>query len=108
MRKKRVSNSVADEIATFIGKSMGELLNRKESLQGQLADVERQIAGVKARVLKQFGTPARAKRKAKRALKRAGKAARRQLSPATRRKMALAAKRRWAKVRQAAKIATSA
>ena len=55
MSKKRASDSVADQIASFIGKSMGELVNKKESLQAQLADVEKQIDGVRRKVLKQFG-----------------------------------------------------
>ena len=105
MSKKTASDSVADQIATFIGKSMGELLNRKESLQRQLAEVEKQISGVRNKVLKQFGG-AKTRRKAKSALKRAGKAIRRELSPATRRKMAIAAKKRWARVRKAAKDVT--
>jgi uncharacterized protein involved in exopolysaccharide biosynthesis len=106
MSKKTASDNVADQIATFIGKSMGELLNKKESLQRQLAEVEQQIAGVRKRVLKQFGGAEKASRKAKRALKQAGKAMRRELSPATRRKMAIAARKRWAKVRKAAKDVT--
>ena len=106
MSKKTASDSVADQIATFIGKSMGELLNKKESLQSQLADVEKQISGVRDKVLKQFGGAAKTRRKAKSALKRAGKALRRELSPATRRKMAIAAKKRWARVRKAAKDVT--
>ncbi len=73
MSKKTASDSVADQIATFIGKSMGELLNKKESLQRQLAEVEKQIAGVRKKVLKQFGGAAKTRRKAKSALKRAGK-----------------------------------
>ncbi len=106
MSKKTASDSVADQIASFIGKSMGELLNKKESLQRQLAEVEKQISGVRNKVLKQFGGAAKTRRKAKSALKRVGKAIRRELSPATRRKMAIAAKKRWARVRKAAKDVT--
>lgn len=104
-KKTAGDNSVADQIAVFIGKSMGELMNRKSALQNQLAEVERQIEGVRKSVMKQFGGTATAKRRAKRALTRAGKAVRRELSPATRRKMAAAARRRWARVRKAAKEA---
>ena len=81
MSKKTASDSVADQIATFIGKSMGQLLNKKESLQSQLAEVEQQIAGVRKRVLKQFGGAEKVSRKAKSALKRAGKSMRRELIP---------------------------
>ncbi len=106
MSKKTASDSVADQIASFIGKSMGELVNRKESLQAQLADVDKQIDGVRKKVLKQFGGAKKAGRKATKALKRAGKSVRRELSPATRRKMAIAAKKRWARARKAAKDVT--
>ena len=106
MSKKRASDSVADQIASFIGKSMGELMNKKDSLQAQLADVEKQIDGVRRKVLKQFGGADAVARKAKSAVTRAGKSVRRELSPETRRKMAIAAKKRWAKARKAAKDAT--
>ena len=55
MTKKKSGDTIADQIAKFIGKSMGELVNKKESLERQLADVERQIAGVRNKVLRQFG-----------------------------------------------------
>jgi hypothetical protein len=106
MSKKTASDSVADQIASFIGKSMGELVNKKESLQAQLADVEKQIDGVRKKVLKQFGGAEKAGRKATSALKRAGRSVRRELSPETRRKMAVAAKKRWARARKAAKDVT--
>ena len=108
MSKKTAGDSVADQIASFIGKSMGELMNTKESLQSQLAEVEKQILRVRNKVLKQFGGAAKTRRKAKSALKRAGRAMRKELSPATRRKMAIAAKKRWARVRKAAQDATGA
>lgn len=104
-KKTAGDSSVANQIAVFIGKSMGELMNRKSALQDQLAEVEKQIEGVRKSVMKQFGGTAKARRRAKGALKRAGKAVRRELSPATRRKMAAAARRRWARVRKAAKDA---
>jgi hypothetical protein len=106
MSKKAGGNSVADQIAVFIGKSMGELVNKKRALEGQLAEVEKQIAGVRKSVMKQFGTPKTARRRAKGAFRRAGKAVRRELSAETRRKMAIAATKRWARVRKAAKDAT--
>ena len=54
-KKTAGDSSVADQIAVFIGKSMGELMNRKSALQDQLADVEKQIEGVRKSVMKQFG-----------------------------------------------------
>ena len=107
MSKKKASDTVADQIAKFIGKTMGDLVNKKDSLQRQLVEVDRQIAGVRKKVLQQFGGPATARR-AKRTVKSAVKAARRQLSPETRKKMAASAKKRWAKARQAVKDTTGA
>jgi hypothetical protein len=100
--RKRAGDTVADQIAQFIGKSMGDLVNRKEALKRELADVEKQIAGVRDRVLRQFGD-AKAR---KRAVRAGVKRAKRVVSDASRRKMAAAARRRWAKVKQAAKTAT--
>jgi len=108
MSKKAGDSTVADQIAVFIGKSMGELVNKKQALESQLAEVEKQIDGVRKSVMKQFGGTAKAGRKAKKAAKRAGNAVRKQLSPATRKKMAAAARRRWARVRKAAKEAVGA
>ena len=82
---------------------MGELINKKELLERQLADVEGQIAGVRHKVLRQFGGTVQARRRVKRAVKGAVRAAKRELSPETRRKMAASAKRRWAKARQGGK-----
>jgi hypothetical protein len=106
MSKKTASDSVADQIASFIGKSMGRLVNKKESLQAELADVEKQIDGVRRKVMKQFGGADAVAKQARSTVKRAGKTLRRELSPETRRKMAIAAKKRWARARKAAKDAT--
>lgn len=111
-RRKRTTN-VADQIAEFIGRSMGELLNRKESLQRQLAEVESQIVDVGHHVSRQFDqfAPKPKKRRgrrtgvkgvADRAVVRAQKA-KRAVSPETRRKMAEAARKRWAAIKKAAK-----
>lgn len=114
-KKGKESTTVADQIAEFIGRSMGELLNRKDSLQRQLAEVEGQIAEVGHRVSEQFvqyAPPAGTRKKGgKRAgarsrggkSKTAAKKARRPVSPETRRKMAEAAKKRWAAVKKAAR-----
>ena len=106
MSKKRPSDTIADQIAKFIGKSMGDLVNKKELLERQLAEVEGQISGVRNKVLRQFGGTAQVKRRVRRAVKGAVRAAKRELSPETRRKMAASAKRRWAKARQGAKETT--
>lgn len=110
------AGSVADQVATFIGRTLGELLNRKDTLARQMAEVDSQIAEVKDRVVKQFGdylparTPAGRARRAvsrkvrgarKAATKAAGKAAKgaRTVSAETRAKMAEAARKRWARAR---------
>jgi hypothetical protein len=99
------SGTVADQVAEFIGRTMGELLNRKDTLSKQMADVDRQIADVRQRVVRQFGqylpTPAeqpRARRTATRRAKGATATAR-EVSEDTRRKMAEAARKRWARER---------
>jgi hypothetical protein len=100
---------VADQVAEFIGRTMGELLNRKDSLTKQMADVDQQIADIRQRVVRQFGSymPAQARPGRPAARKRRGTAASsRTVSAETRRKMADAARRRWA--RERAKKAKSA
>lgn len=106
------AGSVADQVATFIGRTLGELLNRKDALARQMAEVDGQIAEVKDRVVKQFGDylPAptrtgRAKRAVSRKVKRVKKAvgttakAAKTVSADTRAKMAAAARKRWARER---------
>lgn len=106
------SGTVADQVAAFIGRSMGELLNQKDALSKQLADVDRQIADIRSRVVKQFGDylPAttrreRATRAVKGKVRAVGKNIRK-VSAETRAKMAEAARRRWA--RERARKATKA
>jgi hypothetical protein len=102
-KSQQKAASVAEKVASFIGRSMAELLNRKDVLAKQMADVEAQIAAVQKRVTAQFGkfvgTPPRRRRAA------SGKAAsaprRRTISKETREKMAAAARRRWAAKRAA-------
>jgi hypothetical protein len=96
------SATVADQVAEFIGRSMGELLNRKDALTKQMADVDQQIAEVRQRVVRQFGSylpsPARAGRTTARK-RRTSAAAARAVSEETRNKMAEAARKRWARER---------
>ena len=99
------SGTVADQVAEFIGRSMGELLNRKDSLSKQMADVDRQIVDIRSRVIEQFGgmlpaTTRRAnvERAVKRQVRAAGKTIRK-VSTETRAKMAEAARKRWARER---------
>jgi hypothetical protein len=93
---------VADQVAKFIGRSMGELLNRKDALRKQLAEVDRQIAEVRQRVVRQFGEylPARNRARGRKApAGKLGRAVSRIVSADTRRKMADAARKRWARER---------
>jgi ABC-type transporter Mla subunit MlaD len=106
------TGTVADQVATFIGRTMGELLNKKDALARQMAEVDGQIAEVKDRVVKQFGDylpprtrTARAKRAVSRKVKSVKKAvgktakAAKAVSADTRAKMAEAARKRWARER---------
>jgi hypothetical protein len=91
---------VADQVAQFIGRTLGELLNRKDALSRQMTDVDRQIAEVRHRVVRQFGEylPAATRRRVRKAARKAGRIAR-AVSAETREKMAEAARKRWARER---------
>ena len=110
-RDQDAGKSVADQVAEFIGKSLGDLMNRKDALTRQMADVEQEISTIRARVMSQFGQaePQGRRRGRPRGMKSAKNVAkargRRQMSPETRAKMAEAARKRWAKARKSAKSA---
>lgn len=105
--------NVADQVAEFIGRTMGELLNRKGTLTKQMAEVDRQISEVRQRVVRQFGeylpdrSPAPARRRRGRGRKAASRstsssesvAGARVVTDETRQKMAEAARKRWARER---------
>jgi hypothetical protein len=83
--------------AAMVGRELGKLAARKDSLARQLAAVEKELASVGNSVAKAMGRAApKAKATAKKAVRKA-------MSPATRRKMAAAAKRRWAEAKKAGK-----
>ena len=94
------ASKVADQVAQFIGRTLGELLNRKDALGKQMADVDRQIAEVRHRVVRQFGEylPASTRKRARKAVRKAGRLAR-AVTAETRQKMAEAARKRWARER---------
>jgi hypothetical protein len=50
------TQSAADRIAEYIGRSLAELGNRKDALAQQLVEVERQLGEVKARIGSQIGS----------------------------------------------------
>ncbi len=99
------NGTVADQVAEFIGRTMGELLNKKDSLNKQMAEVDDQIADIRKRVVSQFGALVPPVSRGRRAVKsaarkvRAAAAGAREVSEETRTKMAEAARRRWARER---------
>ena len=98
----KTGSQVADQVAAFIGRTMGELLNRKDALTKQMVDVDRQIADVRKRVVRQFGDylPGRADPAAGgRRRPAAPRLSARAVSAETRLKMAEAARKRWARER---------
>jgi hypothetical protein len=122
VEQPRTTGSAADQIAEFIGRRLGELLNQKDTLAKQLADVETQLLEVRQQVTQQFGSvlPAtRGRRKGKRVRKTEGSAAppsvkkggrsgndgsgRKPISDDARARMAEAQRRRWSRYRQASK-----
>jgi hypothetical protein len=55
VKRTRPSGGVVDSIAVYVGRTLGELVNRKDDLQKQLADVEAQIAAVSGKVGAEIG-----------------------------------------------------
>jgi hypothetical protein len=104
-KSQKSGDSVAERVATFIGRSMADLLNRRDALAKQMKEVDAQIAAVQKRVADQFGrfagTPRRRRRGARKAAAGAKSLVRRVISDETRKKMADAARRRWAAKRAA-------
>jgi len=100
-KAKKNGSRVADQVAAFIGRTMGELLNRKDALTKQMTDVDRQIAEVRRRVVRQFGDYLPGQNRPSRARKAKARSAdtARAVSAETRQKMAEAARKRWARER---------
>jgi hypothetical protein len=102
------SENIADQIAAYIGRSLGELLNRKDALTQQLSEVDEQIAAVRTRISQQLGEyipgadarprvrPATSDRRPV----RRGRKRKRVISAETRAKMSAAARRRWERRRK--------
>ena len=100
-KAKKNGSRVADQVAAFIGRTMGELLNRKDALTKQMTDVDRQIDEVRRRVVRQFGYYMPGQNRPSRARKAKARSAdtARAVSAETRQKMAEAARKRWARER---------
>jgi hypothetical protein len=47
--------TLADQVAEYVGKSLGDLLNRRDSLLKEVATIDAQVAAVSKKVAKQFG-----------------------------------------------------
>jgi hypothetical protein len=54
-RTRSSADDVVDSIAVYVGRTLGELVNRKDDLQKQLAQVEEQIAAVSGKVGAEIG-----------------------------------------------------
>ena len=99
------NGTVADQVAEFIGRTMGELLNKKDTLSKQMAEVDEQIADIRKRVVSQFGALVPPASRGRRVVRTAARKVRavaagaREVSEETRTKMAEAARRRWARER---------
>ena len=50
-----VETTLADQVAEYVGKSLGDLLNRRDSLLKEVASIDTQVAAVSKKVAKQFG-----------------------------------------------------
>jgi hypothetical protein len=48
-------STLADQVAEYVGKSLGDLLNRRDSLLKEVASIDTQVAAVSKKVAKQFG-----------------------------------------------------
>lgn len=96
MAKRTSGTRIADGISSYIDKAVNKLTSRRDALQKELAHVERELAGVRSRVIAGLKGSGRGRRSVGGVVR-----ATRQLSAATRKKMADAAKRRWAAAKKA-------
>jgi hypothetical protein len=106
-RKTEVESTLADQVAEYVGKSLGELLNRRDALLKEVSAIDSQVATVSKRVAKQFGkwvpyaqSEAPIERAAK-AGKAGSKRQRRRFTAEQRAEVSERMKRYWAKRRKA-------
>jgi len=106
-RKTEVESTLADQVAEYVGKSLGELLNRRDALLKEVSTIDGQVAAVSKRVAKQFGkwvpythTDAPVERAAK-AGKAGSKRQRRRFTAEQRAEVSERMKKYWAKRRKA-------
>lgn len=110
MAKKRAEaeSTLADQVAEFVGKSLGDLLNRRDALLKEVGTIDGQVAAVSKRVTKQlgkwvpYGAPAEGPaEKAAKAGKTGSKRSRRKFTAEQRAEVAERMKKYWAKRRKA-------
>ena len=54
-KKSETEATLADQVAEYVGKSLGDMLNRRDTLLREVASIDSQVAAVSKRVSKQFG-----------------------------------------------------
>ena len=107
-KKAESESTLADQVAEFMGKSLGDLMNRRDALLREVASIDGQVAAVSKRVSKQLGkwvpyvAPTEgALEKAAKAGKSGSKRARRKFTAEQRAEVAERMKKYWAKRRKA-------
>ena len=110
MAKKKAENesTLADQVAEYVGKSLGDLLNRRDTLLKEVQSIDSQVAAVSKRVTKQlgkwvpYGAPQEGSaEKAAKAGKTGSKRSRRKFTAEQRAEVAERMKKYWAKRRKA-------
>lgn len=109
-QKPEAESTLADQVAEFMGKSLGDLMNRRDALLKEVQGIDAQVAAVSKRVSKQlgkwvpYGAPAEGRpEKAAKAGKAGSKRQRRTFTPEQRAEVAERMKKYWAKRRKEAK-----
>src|SRR4051794_36952590 len=107
-QKSEAESTLADQVAEYVGKSLGELLNRRDTLLQEVRNIDSQVGAVSKRVAKQlgkwvpYGAPAEgALEKAAKAGKSGSKRTRRKFTAEQRAEVAERMKKYWAKRRKA-------
>jgi hypothetical protein len=112
LARKRTSTgtegTLADQVAQYVGKSLGDLLNRRDALLKEVASIDSQVAAVSKKVAKQFGrwvpySGAAPDTKAGKASKAGSKRQRRKFTAEQRAEVSERMRKYWAARRKAAK-----
>ena len=107
-QKAEAQSTLADQVAEYVGKSLGDLLNRRDALLKEVSSIDSQVAAVSKRVTRQlgkwvpYGGPQDGPlEKAAKAGKSGSKRARRKFTAEQRAEVAERTKKYWAKRRKA-------